>query len=29
VQEGGYLTDTLGANLESFLRGFTAQHKLL
>jgi acetoin utilization deacetylase AcuC-like enzyme len=29
VQEGGYLSDALGANLESFLRGFTAQHKLL
>jgi acetoin utilization deacetylase AcuC-like enzyme len=29
VQEGGYLCDALGANLESFLRAFTAQHKLL
>lgn len=29
VQEGGYLCDALGANLESFLRAFTAQHKRL
>lgn len=28
VQEGGYLCDELGDNLESFLRAFTAQHKL-
>jgi acetoin utilization deacetylase AcuC-like enzyme len=29
VQEGGYLSEELGDNLESFLRGFTAKHRLL
>jgi acetoin utilization deacetylase AcuC-like enzyme len=28
VQEGGYLCDALGDNLESFLRGFLGTHKL-
>lgn len=28
VQEGGYLCEELGHNLESFLRGFTARHEL-
>ena len=28
VQEGGYLCDELGDNLESFLRHFTEQHSL-
>ncbi len=28
VQEGGYLCDELGDNLESFLRGFLARHEL-
>lgn len=27
VQEGGYLADALGHNLESFLRGFTESHR--
>lgn len=29
VQEGGYLCEALGHNLESFLRGFTEKHPLL
>jgi acetoin utilization deacetylase AcuC-like enzyme len=29
VQEGGYLCDELGDNLESFLRSFTEHHTLL
>jgi hypothetical protein len=28
VQEGGYLCDELGDNLESFLRHFTEHHSL-
>ena len=28
VQEGGYLCEELGHNLESFLRGFTARHNV-
>jgi acetoin utilization deacetylase AcuC-like enzyme len=28
VQEGGYLSDSLGENLDSFLQGFEKNHRL-